>query len=214
MVMYYAAAAATAIAGSLHLILGPGNLGFNVNQGILFIVGGIAQVFWIIPLIRRWGKVWYGVGIAGTAVLMALFFITRVQGNPITGRGGGVNSMSIAVEVFQGIFIGLAAAIIVFESGKKRAERETPSEAVVKKSRKDVPILTGVVIALVLAGVFVLPMTMPRPMGGPPGQAGPQGIGQAGGPGTGNGGPTEQSQQIGTISTNQTCTLTPSIIEV
>ena len=41
-----------------------------------------------------------------------------------------------------------------------------------------------------------------------------RGIGQAGGPGTGNGGPTEQSQQIGTIATNQTCTLTPSIIEV
>jgi len=33
--LYYAAAAATAIAGILHLMLGPGNLGFNVNQGII-----------------------------------------------------------------------------------------------------------------------------------------------------------------------------------
>src|SRR5262245_29323009 len=89
--LYFGAAAATAIAGMLHLMLGPNNLGFNINQGILFIVGGIAQIFWIIPMIRQWGKVWYGIGIAGTAVFMALFFITRVQGNPITGRGGGSN---------------------------------------------------------------------------------------------------------------------------
>ena len=43
--LYYGAAAASAIAGMLHLMLGPGNLGFNVYQGILFMVGGIAQVF-------------------------------------------------------------------------------------------------------------------------------------------------------------------------
>jgi hypothetical protein len=54
---YCAAAAATAIAGMLHLTMGPGSLGFNINQGILFTVGGIAQVFWIIPMIRRWGKI-------------------------------------------------------------------------------------------------------------------------------------------------------------
>jgi hypothetical protein len=29
--LYYGAAAATAIAGMLHLMLGPNNLGFNVN---------------------------------------------------------------------------------------------------------------------------------------------------------------------------------------
>jgi hypothetical protein len=50
-----AAAATTAIAGMLHLMMGPNSLNFNVNQGILFIVGGIAQVFWIIPMVRRWG---------------------------------------------------------------------------------------------------------------------------------------------------------------
>lgn len=73
--LYYGAAAvaaATAIAGMLHLMLGPSNLEFNVNQGILFIVGGFAQVFWIIPMIRRWGTPWYAIGIGGTAVFMAL----------------------------------------------------------------------------------------------------------------------------------------------
>ena len=39
-VLYYAAAAATAIAGILHLILAPGMLNFNPNATILFAVGG------------------------------------------------------------------------------------------------------------------------------------------------------------------------------
>lgn len=171
-VLYYAAAATTTIAGMLHLMLGPNNLGFNVNQGILFIVGGIAQVFWLIPVIRKWGRGWYSIGIGGTAVLMALFFITRFPGNPITGRGGGTNPTSIAVEVFQAIFIALAAAIMVYESRKVRLAEKT-TEAAPKKGGKQLPILAAVVVVLVLIGVFLLPAAMPRPSGGPPGQ--PQG---------------------------------------
>ena len=202
--LYYAAAVATAIAGMLHLMLGPNILGFNVNQGILFVVGGIAQVFWIIPMIRRWGRAWYGVGIAGSAVLMAIFFITRLPGNPITGRGGGTNSMSIAVEVFQAIFIGLAAAIIVYESRKKKID--SPSTENKKRDKRKVAILAAIVVALIVVGLFVLPMAMPRPMGGPPGPGG---------------GPPAATTQNGTqgqpstqVASSQKCTLTPSLIEV
>lgn len=39
-------------------MLGPGNLAFNANQGILFLVGGAAQVFWTIPMMRKWGTPW------------------------------------------------------------------------------------------------------------------------------------------------------------
>ena len=210
MVMYYAAAAATATAGLLHLMLGPNNLGFNVNQGMLFIVGGTAQVFWIIPTVRRWGTPWHATGMGGTAVFMALFLITRMPGNPITGRGGGANPMSIAVEVFEATFIGLAAAIIVYENRmKKRLDEKSPTELSTRKNKKLVPIHTGIVVALVLAGLFVLPMTMPRPMGGPPVQGGSPGIGQFG--------QQPQGQQAANLlggSTNQTCTLTPSLVEV
>src|SRR2546422_2487268 len=178
MVMYYAAAAATATAGLLHLMLGPNNLGFNVNQGILFIVGGIAQVFWIIPMVRRWGTPWYAIGIGGTAVFMALFLITRMPGNPITGRGGGTNPMSIAVEVFEATFIGLAAAIIVYENRMKKRLEKSATQGPTRKNKKLGSTLTGIVVALVLAGPFCLPMTMPRPMGGPPAQGGSPGIGQ------------------------------------
>jgi hypothetical protein len=105
--LYVAAAATTAIAGMLHLMMGPNSLNFNVNQGILFIVGGIAQVFWIVPMVRRWGMPWYAIGIGGTIVFMAIWIITRMPGNPVTGRGGPAgNPIAIAIEVFQAAFIG------------------------------------------------------------------------------------------------------------
>jgi hypothetical protein len=42
-ILYYAAAATTAIAGILHLIQASNSLGFNLNFGIFFIVAGIAS---------------------------------------------------------------------------------------------------------------------------------------------------------------------------
>ena len=114
--LYYAAAATTAIAGILHLITASNVLGFNLNFAIFFIVAGIAQLFWVVPMIRRWGRPWYYVGIGGTIVLIILFAITRMPGNPITGRGAPINPMGIAIEVLQVAFIGLTVAIIVYES--------------------------------------------------------------------------------------------------
>jgi hypothetical protein len=117
--LYYAAAATTAIAGILHLIQASDSLGFNLNFGIFFIVAGIAQLFWVVPMIRRWGMPWYYVGIGGTIVLIILFVITRMPDNPITGRGGPVSPMALAIEVMEAAFIGLTVAIIVYESKRK-----------------------------------------------------------------------------------------------
>lgn len=114
--LYYAAAGAMAIAGILHLTLFPNFLNFNPNGAVLFLVGGIAQLFWVVPMVRRWGKPWYAAGIGGTVVLIAIWVITRMEGNPITGRGLSVNEMGIAVEVLQAAFIGLAATILAMES--------------------------------------------------------------------------------------------------
>src|ERR671916_1262438 len=166
--LYIAAAAATAIAGLLHLMMGPNSLNFNVNQGILFIVGGIAQVFWIIPMIRRWGIPWYAIGIAGTVVFMALWIITRMPDNPITGRAGPAgNPIAITIEVFQAAFIGLAAAIIIYELRKKKKGQQEVEKSTTRASgKRHMPILGGIVIALILIGLFALPMLMPGPMGG------------------------------------------------
>jgi hypothetical protein len=113
--LYYAAAVTTAIAGILHLIQASNVLGFNLNFGIFFIVSGIAQLFWVVPIIRRWGLGWYYVGIGGTIVLIILFAITRMPDNPITGRGGPISPMGLAIELLQAAFIALTVAIIVYE---------------------------------------------------------------------------------------------------
>jgi hypothetical protein len=77
---------------------------------------------------KKWGRLWYYVGIGGTIVLIVLFAITRMPGNPITGRGAPINSMGIAIEVFQVAFIGLAIAIIIYEMKRKRLSGKTTSE--------------------------------------------------------------------------------------
>ncbi len=178
--LYYAAAAATAIAGMLHLMMGPNSFGFNANQGILFIVGGIAQVFWIIPMIRRRGAPWYAVGICGTVVFIALWVVTRMPDNPITGRAGPAdNPIAVTIEACQAIFIGLAAAVLAYEV---RAKRRAPEQKTAEKPRnkKYTAVLAGIVVALVLIGALALPAATPRPSGPPSGQGGPQGNTTAG----------------------------------
>jgi hypothetical protein len=126
--LYYGAAATTAIAGILHLIQGSNVLGFNLNFAIFFIVSGLAQLFWVLPIIRRWGLPWYYAGIGGTIVLIILFVITRMPDNPITGRGGPLSPMAIAIEVLQVAFIGLTVAIIVYERKRKQLSGKTATE--------------------------------------------------------------------------------------
>jgi hypothetical protein len=188
-VLYGAAAVTTAIAGMLHLMVGPNSINFNVNQGILFIVGGIAQVFWIIAMIRRWGIPWYAIGIGGTIVFMAIWIITRMPGNPITRRGGPAgNPIAITIEVFQAAFIGLAGAIIIYEHRKKKQTQhvEKKREVEIKLTEKNsgkrhMPILAGIVIALISIGLFALPVLLPSPMGDGGGGGSPR-QGGGGGP--------------------------------
>lgn len=126
-ILYYVAAATTAIAGILHLIQAPSVLEFSLNFFIFFSVVGIAQIFWVVPMIRKWGRPWYLIGIGGTIVLIILFVITRMPGNPITGRGGPVSPLGLAIEVFQAAFIGLSIAIIIYESKRKQLSGRTAS---------------------------------------------------------------------------------------
>ena len=189
-----AAALTTVIGGILHLSLAHPFQGPLSNMGIFFIVSGIAQIFWLIPLVRDWHKGWYYTGIGGTIVLIAMWAITRMPGNPITGRGGPVSPMAILLELFQAAFIVLLIAIIFYQ--RKSHEKITRTA---KKSQ--VMILVGIVVAILLAGLFI-PASSNQPNGSP----------QFGGPPNG---PPPQfgAQQTGT-ATYQTCTLTPSLIEV
>ncbi len=200
--MKIAAAAATAIAGILHLSLAHPFHGSLQNIGIFFLVAGIAQIFWIIPVVRNWHRGWYYAGIGGTIVLIAMLVITRMPGNPITGRGFPTNATAIAVEVFEVAFIGLAAAIIVYETRMKRLDRKSATGAAMNKNR--VLMLAGIVVAAILVGLFV-PISLDRAIGPPP---------QGFGPPPQFGTPQQSTTQRTGAATNLSCKLTPSLIEV
>ena len=105
---YAAAAASTFIAGVLHLAIVPTFFTqISIDITIFFIVSGLTQIFWIIPVIKRWIKPWYYVGIGGTVILVIMYLIA------VPGSGYPVNQLDIAIELFQIAFIILCSIIIV-----------------------------------------------------------------------------------------------------
>jgi hypothetical protein len=121
---YIAAAATTGLAGIIHLSLVVNALSHHIytNTITLFLVGGIIQVFWIIPILKRWGKVWYAIGIAGTAVFIALWAITRMPGNPIIHTAARASTIDISTEIVEFAFIGFSIALLAIESRRIRKE--------------------------------------------------------------------------------------------
>ena len=121
-ILLFATAATTLIAGILHInrFIDTISNGEQIgNPDILFLVGGIAQVFWVIPIIRQWGKIWYSIGIAGTAVFMLLWIITRLPENLMTGRAGPISGEGIIIQIFQIAFIILSITILIKSTKSK-----------------------------------------------------------------------------------------------
>ncbi|MGI0102354.1 MAG: hypothetical protein ACREA7_07145 [Nitrosotalea sp.] len=110
-VLLYASAAATAIPGIIHLDLANQVITHVANFGIFFLVAGILQLFWVLPVIRQWHMGWYCVGIGGTIALIAIWSITRMP-NTISGRALSVNELGIIEETLQIIFIGLSILVL------------------------------------------------------------------------------------------------------
>ncbi|MGC2427545.1 MAG: hypothetical protein WA421_10950, partial [Nitrososphaeraceae archaeon] len=72
-ILFYAAGVSTFIASLLHLAIVP--MFFTqmpINVTIFFIISGLAQLFWVIPVIKRWSKPWYYIGIGGTSILIVV----------------------------------------------------------------------------------------------------------------------------------------------
>jgi hypothetical protein len=122
---YITAGATTGIAGILHLIYAYNGIGRGVSLfTIFFIVAGIAQLFWVLPMVKRWGRKWYVVGIGGTIALMIVYAMTRVS-NPITnGRALSISGTGIATEIFQAAFIIITALIIAKERTIHASQRQ------------------------------------------------------------------------------------------
>jgi hypothetical protein len=105
----------TIIAGFYHIMMVPAN---NFNATVLFLVGGLAQIFWAIPTIRSWGRVWDCIGIAGTIAFITIWAITRIPDNPITGRGGPIGQNAIIIELSQIMFVIL---LVILVSKRKKS---------------------------------------------------------------------------------------------
>ena len=115
---FIAAAVATAIAGIVHLympLIDHPQMLKNIPNATFFLGSGIAQLFWVIPMIRGWGKVWYYVGIAGNIAFIILYIITRFPGNPVNGKGGDVDIIDLICEFAQVAYIAITSIIIVKE---------------------------------------------------------------------------------------------------
>jgi hypothetical protein len=109
---FYGAAAAVAIAGILHLSIVPNIIGFSPITGLFFLVAGMSQLFWTIPSVRRWGRNWHYIGLAGTVVLIILFLVTRIP-TPITGgRALPVIGVGIATIVVEIIYVGIIGYVL------------------------------------------------------------------------------------------------------
>ena len=106
--IFYPAAACTFIAGILHLAIVPMFFTqLSLDVMIFFIVSGLAQVFWVIPIIKKWSNIWYYFGIGGTVVLIIMYLVA------VPGSGYPVSPLDIAIELFQIVFIILCTIIIM-----------------------------------------------------------------------------------------------------
>lgn len=139
----FAAAAITVIAGILHLTMVPRSISRNPGEGVLFLVGGMLQIFWAVPVIKRWGRIWQIIGIVGTAVFVALWLSDRLhlipesvmpRPNILSGnmqgvpgdrprgnmQGIGIGGIALPIEIFQIVFIGLYAATSKMNSKRQK----------------------------------------------------------------------------------------------
>ena len=112
----YVAAASTFIAGILHIALVPMFFKFMTPDIIIFFtVSGLAQIFWIIPTIKRWIMPWYYIGIGGTIVLIILWIIA------VPGGGHPIGETDVTIEVFQIVYIVLSV-INILETNKNKIQ--------------------------------------------------------------------------------------------
>lgn len=150
LILSIVAAATTVIAGVLHVQMAPRSLSQNLGEGILFLVGGLLQIFWAVPVIKRWGRIWQIIGISGTAVFFALWYADKLhlipeggapshkpgefprgnmtgeeipRGSPPRENGAPRGIMIPQIEYFQIAFIGLYLTLSIMMSRKKKESK-------------------------------------------------------------------------------------------
>lgn len=116
----YAAAASTFIAGVLHLALIPMFYKLmDITVTTFFLVAGLAQIFWILPVVKKWGKPWAHIGIGGTVVLIIMYMIA------VPGSGYPVHLLDAGIIFFQILFIILYSIIAAKNREQNTKEKMT-----------------------------------------------------------------------------------------
>ena len=112
--LYLGAAACTGIAGILHLMLVPSSIVAGIQYTAFFLISGLLQLFWVLPMVKRWGRIWNIIGFTGTAVLVGLtgYVVIESVGNP-QSTPPGVTELAVAIEIFQISYVIITAIIIV-----------------------------------------------------------------------------------------------------
>ena len=103
-ILYFGAAVCTGIAGILHLILVSSSINSHLEYATFFLISGVAQIFWVVPMVKKWGRTWYVIGIAGTLVMVGLtgYVIVNIVENPQSAPPG-VSEMAVAIEYFRSL---------------------------------------------------------------------------------------------------------------
>jgi hypothetical protein len=89
----------TFLAGISLLIL----FAFDMKIGwpsLFFLISGVFQLFWIIPVMKKWGKNWYYAGMIGS--IMSI--VTYVE--------YPVDALGVTAEIFQGAFVVICGIIL------------------------------------------------------------------------------------------------------
>lgn len=129
-IILYIAAISTIGGGILHLLmLGPALKPANFPMELLpftdalFAISGILQIFWCIPIIKKWGIKWYSIGLVGTIGLTMLLLLTRIPNGVTNSPLHDTNPMALLTEISQFLFIGASIIIIHHEYGLKKLFR-------------------------------------------------------------------------------------------
>jgi hypothetical protein len=130
-ILFYLAAATTMVAGVLHLaMIGPSLKPINFPMELLpytdglFLISGIAQIFWALPMALRWNRRWFYAGLIGTIALTSLIALTRIP-NEITGVAlQDKNPMALLTEVMQTTYIVTTLTIILNNKRLMFGEKE------------------------------------------------------------------------------------------
>lgn len=112
--LYLGSAACTGIAGILHLMFVPSSIIAGIQYTAFFLISGLVQVFWVLPTVKRWGRIWNIIGFAGTTVLVGLtgYAVIESVRNP-QSTPPGVTELAVAIEIFQISYVIITAIIIV-----------------------------------------------------------------------------------------------------